>query len=388
MKTSFMHELNNIDKLLIRKKMKIGTITFWYSKENYGAMLQCFALLRYLNQNGHDAKLIKAKIQPWSDVKYKLFYFLTNSLTRRILRRKKIQDKGGDVPATYNAVDRKFGNFLNTHIPSFPSVYTYEDLNNSPINVDAVIVGSDQVWGGFSNTYFLNFKGDFKRISYAASFGGAEFDNPFIRRKISKWLKRFDLVTVREQEGIDKCKKFGIEATLVADPTLLLDMGDYNEVADNKGYECGKPYIFLYLLGKNISVEVAEIFEFAKSNNLDIVYVASQGREDEFEKKYPTVEEWLAMVRDAKYVITNSFHGTALSLIYEKPFLTFPLIGRDSRMNCRIETMLERYHLSDRIFKSSLDELLRPVVFDYFEEMKAKDNKQVKGLLDAILKTT
>lgn len=365
--------------------MKIGTITFWYSKENYGAMLQCFALLKYLNQQGHDAKLIKADIHPWSDVKHKMFYFITNSLTRRLQGKKSNGKKSSDVPVSYKPVDRGFSSFLEKYIPSFPDVYTYEDLNNKCVDVDAIIVGSDQVWGGFSNTYFLNFKGDFKRISYAASFGGAEFDNPFIKRHISSWLKRFDLVTVREEEGLEKCKSFGVKATMVPDPTFLLNKEDYNLIADNRDVKTVRPYIFLYLLGKKISLPVAEIFKFAHKNNLDVVYVASQGRVDKFEKNFPSVEEWLSMMRDSKFVVTNSFHGTALALIYEKPFLTFPLTGNDSRMNGRIETTLNKYKLEDRIFKGDLNVLFNPIDFHFFEEMKKKETLEVSHQLNDVL---
>lgn len=365
--------------------MKIGTITFWYSKENYGAMLQCFALLKYLNKQGHDAKLIKADVHPWSDVKHKMFYFLTNSLVRRLKRKKNTGEKGSDIPVSYKPIDRGFSKFLERTIPSYPAVYTYDDLNSKCIDAEAIIVGSDQVWGGFSNTYFLNFKGDFNRISYAASFGGTEYDNPFIRRKISSWLKRFDLVTVREKEGLEKCKSFGVKATMVPDPTLLLNKDDYNIIADKREVKTAKPYIFLYLLGKRISLEVAQIFEFAKENNLDVVYVASQGREDEFEKQYPSVEEWLAMIRDSKYVVTNSFHGTAFALIFQKPFLTFPLIGSDSRMNCRIETTLGKYKMADRIFNGDLNYLFKPIDFVYFEYVKNKETLDVTYMLNTVL---
>lgn len=366
--------------------MKIGTITFWYSKENYGAILQCFALLRFLNQQGHDAKLIKVNAVPWGDIKHRWFYRLTNYLMLLLnpKRFREIRSKIAPSKKT-TTVDRNFPSFLDKYIPSYPDVYTIEQLDKHPIDANAIIVGSDQVWSGFSRTYFLQFNGYFKRISYAASFGGAKYENLFVRRKIASWLKKYDLVTVRETEGVEFCKRIGVNATMVPDPTLLLTKDDYLKIANEKESDNKKPYIFLYLLGKSISIEVAEIMEFAKQNGLEVIYVASQGREDDFEKVYPTVEEWLSYVRDAKYVFTNSFHGTAFSLLFEKPFLTFPLTGNDSKMNGRIVTMLGKYHLEDRIFNGNLNALFNPFDNSYYKRVKQQETEQVKIILNEVL---
>lgn len=369
--------------------MKIGTITFWHSKENYGAILQCYALLKFLNQNGYNAKLIKTRIQPWGDLKHRWFYKFTNILTLLFhpyqLMKLITKIKSNTKAVSGDVVDRSFSDFIDSKIPSFPGEYTFDDLNSKFIDLDAIIVGSDQVWGGFSNLYFLNFKGDFKRISYAASFGGAKFENPFMRRKISSWLNKFDLVTVRETEGVEFCSRVGVNATMVPDPTLLLTKEDYLTIIDKKEINNQKPYVFLYLLGKSISIEVAVIMEFAKKNGLEVIYVASQGREDDFEKVYPTVEEWLSYMRDAKYVITNSFHGSAFALLFEKPFLTFPLAGSDSKMNGRIETMLGKYHLEDRIYSGDLRALFNSFDNSHYKLVKAQETERVKSMLSEVL---
>ena len=227
-------------------------------------------------------------------------------------------------------------------------------------------------------------KGNYKRISYAASFGGTKYENPYTARMVSKWLKSFSLITVREEEGIDICQRLGANAYLVPDPTMLLAKEDYLELASPIKQE-NKPYIFLYLLGKEISIDVKDIFEFAKEQQIEVKYVASQGRTDDYEKLYPIVEEWLALVRDAKYVITNSFHGTVFALNFGKPFLTFPIIGKSEKMNSRIETLLGKYNMKNRIYSGNLNGIFKPLSFDDFDHSIENDRIKVGTLLDNVL---
>ena len=356
--------------------MKIGTVTFWYSKENYGAMLQCFALIKYLIKQGHDAKLLRIMAETGKDLKHpmlfkmaNLFYALVHPQSFfRKLKNKILSSKTPNI-----VVERGFNEFLLKNIPTYPKIYCFDEIDHNPVDADALICGSDQIWGGVSRTYFLQMKGDYKRISYAASFGGTKYENPFARNLVSKWLKEFDFITVREEEGLDFCRKLGVKAELAPDPTMLLEREDYLELTKSIPCQGAEPYIFLYLLGKDITVDVADIFEFANKNKITIQYVASQGRYDEFEKIYPTVEEWIALIRDAKYVVTNSFHGTVFALIFGKPFLTFPIIGKSANMNSRIETLLGKYKMKDRIFTGNLSMLLQPMEFDYFTQKKEEE---------------
>ncbi len=361
--------------------MKIGTLTLWKTQENYGAALQCYALIKFLQKRGHDAKLVKNIEQGFQ--KQSLFHrFVT--LLCMLIKEKSFPKRSSENVKPIKIVDRDFATFFGKYIPSYAKEYTLEDLNNNPLGVDALICGSDQVWSTISPSYYLQMKGHFKRVAYAASFGGFDIINVFDRRKVSSWMKSFDLITVREYEGVEICKGLGCKATVVPDPTLLLDKKEYLSIADQSYNTGDKPYILLYLLGNTMNLEVKTIVEFARAHNLEIKYVASHGREDEYEKIYPTIEQWLALIRDAKYIITNSFHGTVFSLIFGIPFITIPLIGVYSRMNGRIEDLLGNTLLINRMYNGNLSVLFEPMQFDTFNERRLKGIDNVDSLLKSI----
>ena len=127
----------------------------------------------------------------------------------------------------------------------------------------------------------------------------------------------------------------------------------------------------------NIDFNIEEVYTFAKENSLKVVYVASQGRSDNYLKEYPTVERWLSLMNGAKYVITNSFHGTVFSILFKRNFMVIPLSGKDSRMNTRIENLLSNYDLMDRIYKGDLNEMFHPVSFLKYESKIINERENV-----------
>ena len=284
---------------------------------------------------------------------------------------------------------RGFEHFMDVNIPSTEKVCSQYELMATPPQADAYVCGSDQIWGGVNPTMYLRFAPkNSKKISYAASFGGlvpSEETQNYIREAISD----FDLVTVREASGVELCKnKLGRkDAQLVPDPTLLLHAEDYRAVSREPITErhTTKPYIFLYLLGNTMSVKVSEIMNFAEKHGLDVKYVASNGRVDEYPKIYPSVEEWLYLLEHSDYVITNSFHGTVFSLIFKRKFLTIPLSKTYQRMNARIDTLFESVNLKNRLYNGCFDVLFEDVDFADFEKMQAKEIERVKTMFNSIL---
>jgi hypothetical protein len=202
-----------------------------------------------------------------------------------------------------------------------------------------------------------------KRISYAASFGMIKNADDNYFKQISIWLKRFDIVTVREQRGIEICKKVGRnDAVCVIDPTLLLTKSDYIQLAEYINTD--KEYILLYLLGNLTNVNIADIYEFAKKEDLEVIYVASQGRVDKYFKTYPTIGQWISLINNAKYVITNSYHGTIFSIITKRKFLVLPLKGKHSEMNDRLFTLLDNYGQKNRLYSSNIEVLKKNINYD------------------------
>ena len=349
--------------------MKIGTITFWDTEDNYGQVLQCYALIKYLEDRGHQPQLVKTDQSNLYDQSYihKIYTLFGMVLhPRRFLNLRK-RNKAHNVNKLETpAVDRHFSEFKKNYIPSTEKVYTYSELCYANLGMDAFVCGSDQVWSGFSKLMFLQFPGSFKRISYAASFGGARPQNGLDKKK----------------EGVEICNSLKAKAHMVPDPTLLLGEKEYEKLIQIPKETRDEDYVLLYLLGNEMSVTVDEIMAFAKANHLNVKYVASQNRNDGFDKIYPSIGEWLYLIKHASYIITNSFHGTVFSLQFHTPFVTIPLAGETARMNGRIFDLLTDCGLKERIYTDSLNQLLRPLDFTLFEQFKNKGIERVNELMN------
>lgn len=368
------------------KKMKIGIITFWDTQDNYGQVLQNYALITFLKNKGYKSFLVKTKKTKYkTSVLHKLSTFFSLVFRPQNLLKLFYPTSTAVTLVSNRFIDRNFDGFRQEYIPSTNEIYTYEDLCEKGIDADVMICGSDQVWSFVSPLMFLQFPGSFKRIAYAASFGGFKVQNLVDKRTLKKWLKTFDLISVREKDGVEICNSLDTEALLVPDPTLLLERERYEKLFLKSKSRKDSPYILLYLLGNQIDIDVKAIYDFAENNGIRIVYVASQGREDKYNKEYPSIESWLDLVCNAKYMITNSFHGTVFALTFNIPFISILLTGNASRMNHRIEDLLSKYDLKDRIYKTDMEELFRPVDFSKFNKIKEADIINISSLFDKYL---
>lgn len=319
--------------------MKVGILTFHWAN-NYGAVLQAYALLSKLKELGHDAYIIDRRM-----------------IYKGILR--KLYHK---FSYEHFFSWRKFWKYTDTFLkPKTRAYMSHDDLvtNFKNENFDAVIVGSDQVWRWklIGLNYFLDFITDHKtkRYSYAASFGldewhGTEDD----RETISALLKQFNRISVREETGIKICQDtFKVDAKLVLDPTLLHTTEFYEQTL-LKNYKCqpsGK--VVSYILGKNKKPQVVEIANWAKSINLKhnelfwttIEHPSLIGKST-FHLTHVTPIEWLNEIRNAEYVITNSFHATVFSILFQKQFV---VLAHEGGGNNRIETLFNSLGFSNRI---------------------------------------
>jgi len=335
-------------------------MTFWWSEDNYGQLLQCYALQKYLRDMGHDAYLIRydrrrdfklsvgRKILKASNP-VKLYNFFKRKIIDRKERRDNLRD---------------FEEFRNKHIKqSERKYYYYKELVESPPVADIYIVGSDQVWNLYGvpvnkamniiNAYLLNFGNTaIKRISYAASFGKekGELDNDFINI-FTLLLKNFNYVSVRERAGLDICKQCGIDgAEWVPDPTILLDADMYRSLYRDEEIikKTDKPYCFLYLVGNEFNLSIGAIYDWARRKRMEIVYVTGNSRGDKHEKTYATIPEWIYFLEHAEYVITNSYHCTIFSLLFRKEFAIVPLSGKSAGMNSRFDTIFQLFGIENR----------------------------------------
>jgi hypothetical protein len=256
---------------------------------------------------------------------------------------------------------RQFENFRNEYIKQSGTYDSYRELVRNPPEADCYIVGSDTVWNPYIKkihngirVYFLDF-GDhkIKRFSYAASFATKRVANDFID-KITPLLKKFDYVSVREKSGVAICRRCGVEAEWVPDPTLLLGADDYRSlIAVESMPSIKKPYCLLYMLSNPSDFSIQAVYDWAKGKNIDVVYIAATGRYDDCQQIYATIPEWIYYIDNAEYVITNSFHGTIFSLIFKKQFGTI-LLKRDYvTANERFYSLFEILNMETRFINDS-----------------------------------
>jgi hypothetical protein len=337
--------------------MKIGIMTFWWSQDNYGQILQCYALQKYLRDAGHDAYLIRyeprndhVKTPIWRKIKafnpVKLYKFF-------LKKRKKFI-----TMYEHKNNPREFEKFRAINIKqSERTYYSYNELVENPPEADMYIVGSDQVWNtsisinkaiNVIKAYLLDFGSiSIKRVAYAASFGKEQFDNTSIKI-FAPLLKKFDYISVREKSGLDICKQCGIEyAEWVSDPTMMLNIDIYRNLYKNEMIrKSAKPYCLLYLLGNDYIFPIQTIYDWAKEKNIEVIYVTGNSRRDKSEKMYATIPEWIYLLEYAEYVISNSYHCSIFSLLFKKYFGV--ILRRNIGMNTRFDSLFELFHMEKR----------------------------------------
>lgn len=358
--------------------MKIGIMTLWWSQDNYGQLLQCYALQKYLCSKGHDAFLIQYSFQ--KDIRVtsfleKCIYLVNPKIIFRLI--KKIKNRKL-LEKEIKENNRQFDEFRNRYIKKTECNYsTYYDLKNNPPVADIYIVGSDQVWNYCTyslaryknplHAYFLDFGGkNIKRLSYAASWGKKEISNEYIK-EISPLLQKFDYVSVREESGIELCGKCNrSDVDLVCDPTLLLNAETYRNIyRENEVRKPEGKYILFYFLNNECNFDIQTIYDFAKLNNLDVIYVTGNGKIDKYKKYYATIPEWLWLVDNAEYVITNSFHCSVFSILFHKKFGVIQLSGGAAGMNGRFDSLFDLMGIEKRyLYKNDFSILER----DYYEK--------------------
>lgn len=343
--------------------MRIGILTFWWSQDNYGQLLQCYALQKFLRDAGHDAFLIRYNCETdiiRTPLLFRLFKAMNPVLLINYLLEKSHKKQ---VVLEQKKNDRRFDLFRAQYITSSDFYTSYAALKDNPPQADAYIVGSDQVWNywfvnikRYNNplhAYFLDFGSEStKRLSYAASWCVTELPENY-KQMVKPLLAKFDYVGVREQSGVELCKQCGCDdAEWVCDPTLLLDAESYRKIY--KENEVRKPsckYIMLYMLNNICDFDIQHVYDFAAEKELEVVYVTGNGVIDQKEKCFATIPEWLCLVDNAEYVITNSFHCGVFSTIFHKQFGIVPLTGKHAIINTRFESLYSLFEIKKRYIR-------------------------------------
>lgn len=329
--------------------MKIGLLTY-HNSINYGAVLQTYATCRALQELGHEVEIIDFRQDEKKSSRSFVFYFKV----------------------------KNFWRFMDERYPQLSEpIKTIEELKARKWNYDSLIVGSDQVWNpqialDKLEAYFLNFGDDgVKRFSYASSFGIAEWPkekNNYIS-VIKKSLSRFNAISVREESGQRLMKDvFGRKAKVVLDPTLL--HRDYTELMGNvkSNHE-----VISYLLNRSTKqLEIVKHISFVMGKKPRMVSTIHYVKG--FIYTYPpSIEGWLRYMSGAEFIITDSFHGLAFSLIFNKQFL---VVSPNNGLNSRLLHLLKSVGLEHRHFFDTeeipYDKILNEKI-DYTEVNKRLD---------------
>lgn len=314
--------------------MKIGILT-QPLLNNYGGTLQNYALQVVLRKMGHEPVTIDCNPKSgllgyWLSCLKTIMYFLVPSKRRSfsVHSRRKYR----------NALFERFAKekITLTKMVSHPT--------NSMIKThgfDAIIVGSDQVWRPKYNQHiedmFLGFVKNpkIRKMSYAASFGTDEWEFTDTQTAmLQPLIRKFAAVSVRELSAVGLCKQhLSVDAIQVLDPTLLLDIPDYMELCSMVPKEQNE-FMFAYIL--DMTREKKDIIDnVGRELGIPIQYHTAE------EKAALSIEEWIAKFRDTSYVVTDSFHGTVFSIIFNKPF---KCLQNKQRGSSRFDTLLSLYY--------------------------------------------
>ncbi len=350
--------------------MKLGILT-QPLHANYGGLLQAYALQTVLTRLGHDVEILNREYvvcKPAAkSMKQRIKSFIKDTLCfftgQRIYR---------PIPEDKIAYIRQNSNrFIQKYHHKSPDFFTTQELKTyaESKGFDGYVVGSDQVWRPCNSpqitNYFLDFVSEepVKRIAYAASFGVDYWEyNEKDTFACAQLVKQFDAVSVREDSGIDLCRKyFDIKARHVLDPTLLLESIDYMRLAEIEKEPQSEGDLFCYVLD-NTRAKADLINEIGCKYSLKPYYCNYKGPELHYaighlaDSIYPPVTKWIRSFMDAKMVIVDSFHGAVFSIIFNKPFW---IIANPKRGNARFISLLKIFGLENRLIniedKSSVD---------------------------------
>lgn len=370
--------MNNNDRELGERKRLVG-LCIVHRNHNYGSMLQSFATLVKLDELGVDYEIID-----YSHPRTLQFYagaagrlanrdFLYSKA--RLFRKKAGKKLHPDYAANEAVRGERFDRFVKERFPRFSEpINEYRRLRRYAEKFTDVLVGSDQLWlpsGNGTNFYNLMFAPRAcNRIAYAASFGVSSIP-AHQRKETREYLNRIRHISLREESGKRIVKELtGRDVPVILDPTMVITRKQWDEAVPDKAVTDGE-YLFCYFLGNNPSHR-EEASALAKSLGLKIVtlrhldeYIAS---DEKFGDEAPYdvgPEEFVNLIRHAKYVCTDSFHGSVFSILYHKQFISFNRYGDGTNSrNSRLDTLFGNIGIDRRFHGDLKSEIQRKIDYD------------------------
>lgn len=327
---------------------KVGIVTF-HRALNYGAVLQSYALQKTVSSLGAKCEIVDY-ICPKITHDYTPFRVYKNDFLKSFAK--------SCVMCRRRAKRRDaFQSFFNNYLVKSSKSYNPQNIGKLKNDYDLFISGSDQVWSprcvGFDPAYFLTFADDKQKYSYAASFAVTKLPDEYID-EYKKRLSGFQKFSVREQSGEKLVNDLtGKTAETHLDPTLLILADKWKKIAVSK---IKTPYILIFTANPPVSL-VNFALKLSKEKNLPIYYINDAPHPVKHGINYvvaPTVEEFVGYFMNAEYVVTNSFHGTVFSVIFNKSL--FVEFRNKSGKNIRSESLLNSLEINREITNGNADE--------------------------------
>ncbi|MCI5656057.1 MAG: polysaccharide pyruvyl transferase family protein [Ruminococcus sp.] len=327
--------------------MKIGIMTFQGAK-NCGAVLQSYALSTVLENMGHSADLVnfisdgeyertvksgglkKGKAY-WARKIYYIFF------QKDIKKRNKLFEEFQDE---YLKLNPKKERIREKELSEYTKIY------------QCLVCGSDQIWSrdpklyDRSEAYYINFPFDGRKVSYAASFGDNINYSEAEVNKIISYIRKFDAVSVREKEAADFLQDNEISSTICVDPTMFLKKEDWLKIAIKP--QIKEKYILYFSVNsRSYSINVAK--KLSKQTGIKVIELNPHPKSwnSGFQKMYGNgPREFLGFILNAEYIVTNSYHGTVFSILFNKPFVAaFDEKDGNIVIESRKETLLKNVGL-------------------------------------------
>lgn len=382
---------------------KVGIITMYYNSLNYGGLLQSFALQKKIENLGANCKQISFNKTNFSSLKQRFFskknemgvFFAFKWAIEKIVEKiiskvsKKIISKDDKSALSLKSVR------MSEFREAIPHTEIYDESNINKVNsqFDVFICGSDQIWkpGVLCDEYILKFVEKNKvKASYAASISNSKITEDEINEIVSS-ISDYNAISIRERQDNELLNKYDCNSKWVLDPTLLLNSSEWDEVVSERLVE--DKYLFVYLLGKNkkckkILKSYAQKYKL-KIVNLkyasgDIKKIDSSFGDYNFININPN--EFISLIKNAEIVVTDSFHATVFSIIYNKTFYTIQREEEETMEN-RIKSLLsivneeKRFIKIDELFKKNQINKAKYLDSDKFKKMKLESENFLKELI-------
>lgn len=327
-------------------KYRIGILTY-HTGFNYGASLQAYALQKNILKMGFSCEIINFETEA--------FVASREMFSRHPKRIKEFIKILSRIPY-YSSLKKRqklFDEFTKGCLKLSSLYRTEKEMIDSIGDYDCIVCGSDQIWnlsesaGPAANlVFFLNFPKRQRRVSYAASFGKWVKEASSREDEFITWLKQFDAISVREISGKEYLKSRNIKCELAIDPTVLLDRVDYDVICAPRIIKHPYVLLFSWLCGNEVIASAKKI-----SRELDLpiynIVPPPRGMGKAIKRKLDIgPKEFLSMVKYADFIVTDSFHGTVFSTIYEKPYVS---VVTNGKADPRMESILQQLGLEEHL---------------------------------------